>query len=83
MRHALFLFFTVLLLSNPCNAIDSNKGNLNLRPNIILIMADDQGWDDTGYNLKTPNLDSMAANGTQFTRFYAASAVCSPTRDSV
>ncbi|WP_289063282.1 sulfatase-like hydrolase/transferase [uncultured Zobellia sp.] len=57
------------------------------RPNIILLMADDQGWGDTGYNghphLKTPNLDQMASNGVVFERFYAASAVCSPTRGSV
>lgn len=57
------------------------------RPNIILLMADDQGWGDTGYNghsyLKTPSLDAMAANGAQFNRFYAGSAVCSPTRGSV
>ncbi|CAM4392042.1 sulfatase-like hydrolase/transferase [Zobellia roscoffensis] len=59
----------------------------NERPNIILLMADDQGWGDTGYNghphLKTPNLDKMARNGVVFERFYAASAVCSPTRGSV
>ena len=57
------------------------------RPNIILLMADDQGWGDTGYNghphLRTPNLDEMASNGAVFERFYAASAVCSPTRGSV
>lgn len=57
------------------------------RPNIILLMADDQGWGDTGYNnhpyLMTPNLDAMAGNGAEFTRFYAASSVCSPTRGSV
>nr|WP_299069421.1 sulfatase-like hydrolase/transferase [uncultured Allomuricauda sp.] len=57
------------------------------RPNIILLMADDQGWGDTGYNdhphLMTPNLDAMAANGAEFSRFYAASSVCSPTRASV
>ena len=56
-------------------------------PNIILLMADDQGWGDTGYNghphLKTPNLDAMAGNGAVFERFYSASAVCSPTRGSV
>lgn len=50
-------------------------------------MADDQGWGDVGYNghpqLKTPHLDAMAANGVRFDRFYAASAVCSPTRASV
>ncbi|MFY0651291.1 MAG: sulfatase-like hydrolase/transferase [Cyclobacteriaceae bacterium] len=57
------------------------------RPNIILIMSDDQGWGDVGYNghphLKTPALDEMAKNGAVFTRFYSASAVCSPTRGSV
>lgn len=56
-------------------------------PNIILMMSDDQGWGDAGYNghpeLKTPTLDDMAANGVIFSRFYAASAVCSPTRGSV
>ncbi|MBT7256462.1 MAG: sulfatase-like hydrolase/transferase, partial [Planctomycetaceae bacterium] len=54
------------------------------RPNIILCMADDLGWGDTGYNghqvLKTPHLDAMARAGLQFNRFYAGAAVCSPTR---
>lgn len=57
------------------------------RPNIVLVMADDQGWGQTSYNnhpiLKTPNLDAMAANGLRFDRFYAAGPVCSPTRASV
>jgi arylsulfatase A-like enzyme len=57
------------------------------RPNIILCMADDQGWGDVGYNghpvLKTPNLDEMAGAGLRFDRFYAAAPVCSPTRGSV
>ena len=57
------------------------------RPNIILCMADDQGWGDTAYNghplLKTPNLDDMSKNGLRFDRFYAAAPVCSPTRASV
>ena len=57
------------------------------RPNFILCMADDQGWGDTGYNghplLKTPVMDEMAQTGLRFDRFYAAAAVCSPTRGSV
>lgn len=57
------------------------------RPNIILAMADDQGWGDMAYNghpvLKTPNFDKMAASGLRFDRFYAAAPVCSPTRGSV
>jgi arylsulfatase A-like enzyme len=56
-------------------------------PNIVLVMADDQGWGQTGYYnnpvLKTPNLDAMAANGLRFDRYYAAAPVCSPTRASV
>ncbi len=57
------------------------------RPNIVLMMADDQGWGETGYNghphLKTPVLDEMARTGLRLERFYAASPVCSPTRASV
>lgn len=57
------------------------------KPNIILCMADDQGWGDVGYNghpvLKTPNLDEMAAQGLRLDHFYAAAPVCSPTRGSV
>ena len=49
-------------------------------------MADDLGWGDTGYNgnqvIKTPNLDKMADEGIAFSRFYASSPVCSPTRGS-
>jgi arylsulfatase A-like enzyme len=57
------------------------------RPNIVLVMADDQGWGDTGYNghpeLKTPNLDALAAGGLRLNRFYTAHFNCSPTRASV
>lgn len=57
------------------------------RPNIILVMADDQGWGDMAYNghpvIKTPNFDAAAAAGLRFDRFYAAAPVCSPTRASV
>ena len=58
------------------------------KPNIILCMADDQGWGDMGYNghpvLKTPNFDNMSASaGIRFDRFYAAAPLSSPTRGSV
>ena len=59
----------------------------NDKPNIILIMTDDQGWAQTGYYdhpvLKTPNLDAMAENGLRFDRFYAGAPQCSPTRASI
>ena len=57
------------------------------RPNIVLVMADDQGWGDMAYNghptLQTPNFDAAAATGLRFDRFYAAAPVCSPTRGSI
>ena len=56
-------------------------------PNIILVMADDQGWGDMGYTghpvIKTPHFDAMATEALRFDRFYAAHPVCSPTRGSV
>lgn len=56
------------------------------RPNIILMMADDLGWGDVGFNggvtIQTPHLDAMADGGLVFDRFYAAAPVCSPTRGS-
>lgn len=58
-----------------------------VRPNIVLVMADDQGWGDTGYNghpeLKTPNLDALALSGLRLNRFYTAHFNCSPTRASI
>lgn len=57
------------------------------KPNIVLCMADDQGWGDMAYNghpvLKTPHFDALAAEALRFDRFYAAAPVCSPTRGSV
>lgn len=56
------------------------------RPNFVLMMGDDHGWEETGYNghphVKTPVLDEMAATGLRFDRFYAAHPSCSPTRAS-
>ena len=55
-------------------------------PNIILMMGDDHGWEETGYHghphVKTPVLDEMAATGLRMDRFYAAHPSCSPTRAS-
>ncbi|MCX6638505.1 MAG: sulfatase-like hydrolase/transferase, partial [Acidobacteria bacterium] len=54
------------------------------RPNVILMMADDLGFGDPGFNgnrvIHTPNLDAMAQAGIRFTRFYSGGPVCSPTR---
>ena len=56
------------------------------KPNIILIITDDQGYGDIGYNgnpnIKTPNLDLLATNSMRFNSFYV-SPVCAPTRSSL
>ena len=76
------LFFVFLLV--PLSIATAQNGK---KPNIILVMADDQGWGDMGYNghphLVTPHFDKAAAEGLRFDRFYAAAPVCSPTRASV
>ena len=53
------------------------------KPNVIVILTDDQGWGDVSLhgnkNLSTPNIDSLATEGASFDRFYVC-PVCSPTR---
>jgi len=70
-----------------CASDDPPPAPEDARPNIILLMGDDHGWEETGYNghpyVKTPVLDEMAASGLRLDRFYTASPVCSPTRGSV
>ena len=54
------------------------------RPDVIVILTDDQGSADAGCygakDLVTPAIDSLAARGVRFTRFYASAPVCSPSR---
>ena len=80
----LVLLFALGLFS--CQENKKEEKNAEL-PNVVLLMGDDHGWDETAYNghphLKTPVLDEMAASGLRMDRFYSASPVCSPTRGSV
>ena len=83
MKHTLVAYLIVFGLF----CVDPSHAAEKTRPNIVLIMADDQGWGDTGYNghpqLKTPNLDELAKNGLKLNRFYTAHFNCSPTRASI
>jgi len=59
------------------------------RPNIVIIIADDLGYGDLGCygakprNIPTPNIDRLAAQSLRFTRGYATSATCTPSRYSL
>ena len=58
------------------------------QPNILLIVADDQGYADMSCaglasDVYTPNLDWLAARGIRFTQAYATSPICSPSRDGI
>jgi N-acetylgalactosamine-6-sulfatase len=77
------LFACLLSLYTPLVAAGSDAP----RPNILFIFADDWGWGDLGCHghpyVKTPNIDRLAAEGTDFHRFTVASGVCSPSRAAV
>ncbi|MFI1773426.1 sulfatase family protein [Thalassobellus citreus] len=78
----LFLFLCFLILS--CNKKTEQKVKKQ-NPNILVIIADDAGWNDVGYHgseIKTPNIDWLANNGVQLDRFYA-NPTCSPSRVSL
>lgn len=60
----------------------SSESVHQVKPNIILIIADDLGWGDVGYHgsdIRTPNIDRLAKEGVELDRFYVA-PICSPTR---
>ena len=54
------------------------------RPNVLLIVSDDQGWGDVGFNgctdIPTPNLDQLAKSGVVFSHGYVSHPYCSPSR---
>ena len=82
-----FLIVCLLLLLCSCKQESKNESSENdealKRPNIVLILADDQGWGDLSMNgnvdINTPNIDGLAKNGASFENFYVQ-PVCSPTR---
>jgi len=80
----------ILLLVDSSPAQDNhfiNRDQRERKPfNVILLMADDLGYGDVGFNgnqkIITPHLDQMARDGITFDHFYAAAPLCSPTRAS-
>ncbi len=80
-----FVFLVLGLIS--CGEKKAPVKEEERSPNIVLIFTDDQGYQDVGVfgspNIKTPNLDQMAADGVKMTHYYAAQAVCSASRAGI
>lgn len=79
-KNSSWLLFIILLLSACETSFDPIS---NRNPNILLIIADDMGYQDLecyGGISNTPNINSLAKNGIRFTDFYAAAPNCSPSR---
>ena len=78
-------FFSIFLIV--CAFLSFSSFAEKTTPNIVFIFADDWGWGDLGCHghpyLKTPNIDRLAKEGTDFHRFTVASGVCSPSRTAV
>lgn len=81
MRLTPALLFCILTVFNTANAAQAEDFD---KPNVVMILADDLGYGDCSYmgatDLKSPHIDSIAANGLRFSDFYANCPVCSPTR---
>ncbi len=75
------IIFVLIILVFSCKS--EKKKSLPDKPNVILILTDDQGWGDLSINgntnISTPNIDKIAREGITFDRFYVC-PVCSPTR---
>jgi len=76
----LLLILIVILISPGARSFAAEKA---AKPNVVIILADDQGWGDLGINgntnLRTPHIDSLARQGALLERFYVC-PVCAPTR---
>jgi arylsulfatase A len=83
-----FRFLPVLVLALAgCGSEADSERSADEPLNIVLFVVDDLGWRDAGVLgsefYRTPAIDELAASGVRFSRFYAASPVCSPTRASL
>lgn len=81
--HPTRLGLSCLALVLACAACSTAGGPGDRPPNVVVFLADDQGWGDLSLhgntNLSTPNIDSLARDGAMFEHFYVCS-VCAPTR---
>src|SRR6266540_1617573 len=81
MKKTWCLFVSIAFALLPSSALAQNKTK---KPNIIILLADDMGYADVGFqgckDVPTPHIDSIAKNGARFTSGYVSGPYCSPTR---
>jgi arylsulfatase A len=81
-NYIFFLLASLLMVLESCNA--NNSKSISQNPNVIIILADDQGYGDLSCQgsptIHTPNIDQLAMEGVRFTSFYSAGTVCAPSR---
>ncbi|MEM7143662.1 MAG: sulfatase [Verrucomicrobiota bacterium] len=86
MLSLLWILALLVVTSARATEEESSRQEFSKKPNILIIFTDDQGYGDVGCygnkQLKTPNLDKLAADGTRFTSFYSQ-AVCGPSRSAL
>lgn len=87
MKTTFKICITAGLLLTKCAFAKSKEVKKDDRPNIVIVMADDMGWGDSGtYGnkaIKSPSMDRLAARGVKFTQGYSACGVCSPSRAAI
>lgn len=81
------LFFRLLLVIVGWQLVAAAAEGAAARPNVVLIFVDDLGYGDLGCfgarDIKTPNIDRLAEQGTRFTSFYVAQPVCTASRTAL
>ncbi|WP_111708493.1 sulfatase family protein [Lutibacter citreus] len=80
------VFFTVIVALLSCNVIKAQAIKTK-KPNVLIILADDLGWGDVGFNgctdIPTPTLDDLANQGVVFSAGYSSHPYCGPSRSGL
>jgi arylsulfatase A-like enzyme len=82
----IFTYFIISFLTLLICSVNAEESETN-KPNIIMIVADDLGYNDVGFNgsleIETPNIDRIAEGGIVFTHGYVTHSICAPSRAAI
>ncbi len=83
-----FAGFLLLLVLSACGPASRSTDQMpSEKPNLVLIIADDMAWDDSGAyghpSIKTPHIDRLAGQGMRFDQAFLTTSSCSPSRSSI